>query len=271
MLQPGALRPRGPIVQGYCGWPVTLTRQPCGSTARSRPGRGRVRDHARGGGAGRRGRRPLWRASRRACGPSTAQALPARRARADRRRRGRARARPAAADGRARGRPERAGRRGRRRAGVPGRAVASSPPVTVPGWIGAHKWADRRLLERAEAELGAAVPLLVDADGSVLEGFALQPVRGPRRRRGHAARPTAACCRASLGRGRSRWRGRPASRCVERALTLDELAAADEVFMTGGVRGVEPVGRCAGLGEWDSGEITARVACRASARLAGCR
>ena len=30
--------------------------------------------------------------------------------------------------------------------------------------------------------------------------------------------------------------------------------------MTGGVRGVEPVGRCAGLGEWDFGEITARVA-----------
>ena len=45
----------------------------------------------------------------------------------------------------------------------------------------------------------------------------------------------------------------------ERALTIDELAAADEVFMTGGVRGVEPVGRCAGLGEWDSGEFTARV------------
>jgi hypothetical protein len=29
--------------------------------------------------------------------------------------------------------------------------------------------------------------------------------------------------------------------------------------MTGGVRGVEPVGRCHGLGEWDSGRFTARV------------
>jgi para-aminobenzoate synthetase/4-amino-4-deoxychorismate lyase len=47
---------------------------------------------------------------------------------------------------------------------------------------------------------------------------------------------------------------------VERPLTLDELAAADEVFMTGGVRGVEPVGGCAGLAAWDSGEFTARVA-----------
>jgi hypothetical protein len=26
------------------------------------------------------------------------------------------------------------------------------------------------------------------------------------------------------------------------------------------VRGVEPVRRCAGVGEWDSGELTARVA-----------
>jgi len=46
---------------------------------------------------------------------------------------------------------------------------------------------------------------------------------------------------------------------VERSLTVDELAAAGEVFMTGGVRGVEPVGRCAGLAEWVSGEFTARV------------
>jgi para-aminobenzoate synthetase/4-amino-4-deoxychorismate lyase len=46
---------------------------------------------------------------------------------------------------------------------------------------------------------------------------------------------------------------------IERALTLDELAAADEVFTTGGVRGLEPIRRCVGLREWDSGEITARV------------
>jgi para-aminobenzoate synthetase/4-amino-4-deoxychorismate lyase len=46
---------------------------------------------------------------------------------------------------------------------------------------------------------------------------------------------------------------------IERGLSVDELGAADEVFMTGGVRGVEPVGRCAGLGEWDSGDFTSRV------------
>ena len=42
--------------------------------------------------------------------------------------------------------------------------------VTVPGGIGAHKWADRRLLEQAESDAGAAVPLILDADGTLLEG-----------------------------------------------------------------------------------------------------
>ena len=33
-----------------------------------------------------------------------------------------------------------------------------------PGGIGAHKWADRRLLEQAESDAGAASPLILDAD-----------------------------------------------------------------------------------------------------------
>ena len=47
---------------------------------------------------------------------------------------------------------------------------------------------------------------------------------------------------------------------AEQALTLDELASADEVFLTGGVRGVEPAGSCEGVAEWDFGGITAQVA-----------
>jgi para-aminobenzoate synthetase / 4-amino-4-deoxychorismate lyase len=46
------------------------------------------------------------------------------------------------------------------------RAVALAP-ATVPGGLGAHKWADRRLIEALGAD---PVPLLVDVDGSVLEG-----------------------------------------------------------------------------------------------------
>ncbi len=41
-------------------------------------------------------------------------------------------------------------------------------PWTLPGGLGAHKWRDRRLVD-ALARIGGGVPLLVDADGSVLE------------------------------------------------------------------------------------------------------
>ena len=70
---------------------------------------------------------------------------------------------------------------GRLRVDVRGAAVqttcgplptASGPvllaPCLLPGGLGAHKWADRRLLDALTRALGA-VPLLVDTDGSVLE------------------------------------------------------------------------------------------------------
>ena len=41
-------------------------------------------------------------------------------------------------------------------------------PYVVPGGLGAHKWLDRRLVDRASAALGGT-PVLVDADGTVLE------------------------------------------------------------------------------------------------------
>lgn len=41
-------------------------------------------------------------------------------------------------------------------------------PALLPGGLGAHKWADRRLLDARGEELGG-VPLLVDGDGAVLE------------------------------------------------------------------------------------------------------
>jgi branched-chain amino acid aminotransferase len=39
----------------------------------------------------------------------------------------------------------------------------------------------------------------------------------------------------------------------------DLLATADEVFLTGAVRGVEPVRGCVGVREWEAGPVTARV------------
>ena len=41
--------------------------------------------------------------------------------------------------------------------------------VTVPGGVGAHKWADRRLLDALAARVTPAQPLLCDLDGHVLE------------------------------------------------------------------------------------------------------
>lgn len=110
----------------------------------------------------------------------------------------------------------------------------------VEGGFGAHKWVDRRLLERAEAEAPAgATPLIVDGEDAleasranlfaVAEGALLSPpadgriVPGITRRRvlelaaaaGHAVR--------------------------EEVLSLKRLQAADEVFLTNSVRGVERV------------------------------
>lgn len=54
-----------------------------------------------------------------------------------------------------------------------GPAPAAGPvalqPVLMAGGLGAHKWRDRRLVERDRAGATAPTPLLVDADGSVLE------------------------------------------------------------------------------------------------------
>jgi para-aminobenzoate synthetase / 4-amino-4-deoxychorismate lyase len=131
-------------------------------------------------------------------------------------------------------------------------------PVTVPGGIGPHKWADRRLLDQAQAELEPAVPLVLDSDGTPLEGSRSNLFVA--RDGSLATPPTDGRILPGVARARALEVARAAGIDVsERALTVEELAAADEVFMTGGVRGVEPVGRCAGVGEWDSGELTARV------------
>jgi len=131
-------------------------------------------------------------------------------------------------------------------------------PVTVPGGIGPHKWADRRLLDQAQAELEPAMPLVLDSDGTPLEGSRSNLFLA--RDGSLATPPTDGRILPGVARARAIEVARTAGIEVsERDLTLDELAAADEVFMTGGVRGVEPVGRCEGLGEWDSGELTARV------------
>jgi para-aminobenzoate synthetase / 4-amino-4-deoxychorismate lyase len=132
--------------------------------------------------------------------------------------------------------------------------------VAVAGGIGAHKWADRRLLERAEAELAPALPLIADADGSLLEASRgslflvagdtlLTPPADGGLLPGITRRQTIETASA-LG-----------IEVREQPVRPDALAGAYEAFLTGAVRGIEPVRRCAGLAEWTAlGPVTGQLA-----------
>jgi para-aminobenzoate synthetase / 4-amino-4-deoxychorismate lyase len=132
-------------------------------------------------------------------------------------------------------------------------------PTVVPGGVGAHKWADRRLLERAEADLAPALPLIVDDDGSALEasrGNLFVAIGGT------LVTPAAD---GRLLPGITRQRAIETAQALgfavrEQALDLEALAGADEAFLTGAVRGVEPVRACAGVAAWGEGPFTALVA-----------
>jgi para-aminobenzoate synthetase/4-amino-4-deoxychorismate lyase len=130
----------------------------------------------------------------------------------------------------------------------------------VEGGLGAHKWADRRLLEAAEAEAPAgSVPLLTDGDGEVLEasranvflvrdGALITPPADGRILPGIARR------RAIEVAGESGIEVR------EEAVAPNRIAEADEVFLTGSVRGIEPVSSLDGAGLASGGEISGRIA-----------
>lgn len=108
--------------------------------------------------------------------------------------------------------------------------------VSCDGGLGCHKWADRGPLDGAA---GGAVPLLLDRAHEVLEagranvfavldGVLVTPSADGRILPGIARAGTiAAAAEAGI-------------EVAERPLARDELMAADEVFLTGSVRGVEP-------------------------------
>lgn len=136
-----------------------------------------------------------------------------------------------------------------------GEALRSVPAAD---WAGAHKWSDRRWLEQIEAELGTAVPLLVGADGTVLEagranlftvadgGLATPPADG--RILPGTARAATLELAAELGI--------PAA---ERPLALADLRAADAVFLTSSVKGLRPARYLDGE-ELHRDELTDRLA-----------
>jgi para-aminobenzoate synthetase/4-amino-4-deoxychorismate lyase len=131
--------------------------------------------------------------------------------------------------------------------------------VVVDGGIGAHKWADRGLLAGLEAEAAPSVPLLLEDDGTVLEasrgnlfvvrdGALLTPPADGRILPG-----------VTRGRvlGLAEALGIPAR---EEAIAFAALHEADEVFLTGAVRGVEPVRGCDGTTVASDERITPALA-----------
>jgi branched-subunit amino acid aminotransferase/4-amino-4-deoxychorismate lyase/methionyl-tRNA formyltransferase len=120
------------------------------------------------------------------------------------------------------------------------RAIALRPFV-IHGGLGAHKWADRAGIawtESSEAE--GCLPLVLDAGGEVLEAS---------RANVFAVEDGALVTPAADGRilpGVARARAIEAARALglrlrEEALEIERLIAAGEAFLTGSVRGIEPV------------------------------
>ena len=109
--------------------------------------------------------------------------------------------------------------------------VAVLRPVVLPGGLGAHKWRDRTLLESHEADDPATLPLLLDADGLVLETTRTSVIA-------EAADGTLhtppADGRILPGVTVARLHAMP------RALTLDDLRAARAIHVTSALRGRQP-------------------------------
>jgi para-aminobenzoate synthetase/4-amino-4-deoxychorismate lyase len=111
--------------------------------------------------------------------------------------------------------------------------------IEASEWSGAHKLADRSWLERREGEVGEAVPLLIGADGAVLEAaranvfavldgaLATPPLDG--RILPGTARAATVELAAELG-----------IEVAARPLGLEDLRRSGEVFLTSSVRGVRP-------------------------------
>lgn len=127
-------------------------------------------------------------------------------------------------------------------------AVADLIPVMIPGGIGSHKWADRRLLARYAQTAGTGPDsqlLIEDADGRVLETdrASLFAVTGGMLRTPPADGPILpGITRAAVLR-LAAVAGRPPEIT---SLTRRDLTTAEEVFVTSSVRGVLPVRSVAG-------------------------
>jgi para-aminobenzoate synthetase/4-amino-4-deoxychorismate lyase len=132
--------------------------------------------------------------------------------------------------------------------------------LVVDRGYGEHKWADRAMLSRAEAAAGpGAAPLLVREDGTVLEGSRANAfiVRG----RTVSTPPLDGEILPGVARaGLLEVADEYGIEVVEEPFDLETLIAADEVFLTNSLRGVEPVRAIDGEPIPSEGPITQALA-----------
>jgi len=132
--------------------------------------------------------------------------------------------------------------------------------LSLSGGLGAHKWADRSLLDEAQAGLPAdLLPLIVDTDGAVLEAS---------RANLFAVRDGSLFTPPLDGRvlpGVTRMRVLELASEVgidayKAELSRADLLAADEVFLTGSVRGIERIRYVDGAPLSGEDDVTDRLA-----------
>lgn len=143
---------------------------------------------------------------------------------------------------------------------APHGSAISLHSLTLAGGLGAHKWADRALLDEVKAGLPTdALPLIVDDDGTVLEAS---------RANIFVVRDGVLVTPPTDGRilpGVTRMRvleiaDAAGQETREAALTMDDLLSADEVFLTGSIRGVERVRALDGIALPKGGEVGSPIA-----------
>jgi para-aminobenzoate synthetase/4-amino-4-deoxychorismate lyase len=100
-------------------------------------------------------------------------------------------------------------------------------PFVLPRGLGPHKWLDRDLLDAITTEAGAqALPLLIDADGSLLETTRMNVLIEEHGRM--ISPPADGRFRPGFGRTRLQYDEEP--------VDLDRLLAADAVVLTSALR-----------------------------------
>ena len=138
-----------------------------------------------------------------------------------------------------------------------GRGAALRSEVVVGG-LGEHKWVDRDLLDRLAAGAPGELPLLLDADGAVLEASraSVFAISGGRL----LTPPTDGRILPSIARQQAIEVAMAEGIAIsEERLTLADLLAS-EVLLTGSVRGVEPARALDGIALASPGKLSARVA-----------